>query len=75
MATFVRADRSLGLRFCGAGERRDVGRGQRLAVRREHGVVRTGEHTLPPERGAVAAYEQVRSEIANKTTLTVEKLN
>ncbi len=65
---YARSDRSRRLRTIGTDERQDVDRGQRRAVPWRPDAVRTGEHQPRRLEGAVAGREQLRSELANKTS-------
>ena len=65
---FVRSDRSRELRPIGTDEKLVIGRGQRLGRARRPGVVRTDEHEPRSDESAVARHEQLRSDLANKTT-------
>jgi hypothetical protein len=65
---FARSDRARGLGVIGSDERRVNGPGQRLRPARWPGAVRTHEHQPRGDEAAVARDEQLRSELANKTT-------
>lgn len=66
---FVRSDRTRRAGVIRAEERGDVGPGQRLTAGCRRGAVRTGEHQIRRNSGAVASHEQVRSVVANKITV------
>ena len=72
---FMRSDRTRRARVFGTEGRGGVGPGQRLAGGCRRGAVRTGEHQIRRNSGAVASHEQVRSVVANKITGLIAKLS
>jgi len=64
----ARSDRRRRQGSIGTDERQVISRGRSLARPQRPGAVRTHEHEPPPDEGAVARHEQLRSDLANETS-------